>query len=199
MYRPEIVLKATPKLINLIKSDWEKYNEFRKKAIEYLQGLFPDFEVVDVNERAFNKPYFWIRVPEEIKSFKELKEYVSKYPHIIAKGMHEQDGKAYGYLTISIGSKKGKEIEKEWRERFGDYEEACIRYDFGWYGKDIYDKLDFHQIDENTILAFLPQGKSQIAEKLIESGLFERVYIKTIKNPPNYAKEFNKKLKERLK
>ncbi len=190
MYKPEITLKATDKLLNLIKSDWQKYNEFREKAIEYLQELFPDLEVVDVNERTFNKPYFWIRVPKGIKSFAELKNYVSvKYPHILVKGMHEQDGNSYGYLTISIRNKKGKEIEKEWKEKFQDYEQSCIRYEFGWYGKDVYSNLNFHQIDENTIIAFLPQNKKDIAEKLIKTGDWEITYLKAIKNPPNYAKE----------
>ncbi len=170
MYRPEIVLKATPKLINLIKSDWQKYNEFRKKAIEYLQGIFSEFTVVDVNERCFDKPYFWIRVPENIKSFNELKEYVSVYPYVITKRMQEQNGKSYAYLTISRGTKEGKRIAEEWERKFKEYGQPCIRYEFGWYGKDIYSELSFHQVDEETILTFLPQDKKHIAEELIKTG-----------------------------
>ena len=146
MYRPEIVLKATEKLINQIKSDWQKYNEFRKKAIEYLQELFPDFKVVDVNKRVFEKPYFWIEIPEDIKSFKELKEYVSKYPYIFAKYMQDEGNKTYAYLTVSKTTKKGKEIAKKWKEKFGEYEKPCIRYEFGWYGKDIYSLFEKTQI-----------------------------------------------------
>jgi len=105
---------------------------------------------------------------------------VSIYPHIIARTMEKEDGSKYAYLTISRATKEGKEIATEWVRRFKEYEQPCLRYEFSWYGKGIYGNLDFHQVDEETILAFLPQNKKHIAEKLISTGDWKMAKLKVL-------------------
>ena len=83
----------------------------------------------------------------------------------------------HGYLTISVRSKKGKQIKKEWGEKFQGYEQPCIRYEFAWYGKNVYSNLNLHQVDENTVIVILPQSKKHIAEKLVKTGDWEYAHI----------------------
>ncbi|WP_457628651.1 hypothetical protein [Persephonella sp.] len=176
MYRPEIVLKATDKLIGTIKSDWKKFNEYRKKAVEFLSretGL----PVVSVNEYVFQKPYFWVELPQKVVSFSEAKKYLMDKPYLPLKRVEEEDCTRYAYLSVDTRYKKGKQLLDKWKEFIRDYEKPVVRYLAVSY---VPEGVRIHQIDEENLLAFLPQNKKELAEKLIQSGDFEKARIKLV-------------------
>jgi len=56
MYKPEIVLKATEKLKNQIKSNYEKWKEFQEKGKEHIRNEFDVKEKVIEIEPEFDRP-----------------------------------------------------------------------------------------------------------------------------------------------
>jgi len=212
MYKPEITLKATERLKNLIKSDSEKWREWISENKEYIKKELKIQEnILDVYP-SFETPRFWVKIdknqienflgkpsPQGIVTFSMAKAYYSKInPIIKVIGVKEVKDNFIADLTLDKRTKQAKAFIQKWKEKFKDYEKPVNRYLLGDYLPSHLHKLHWHQVNEEDLVIFLTNNKKHIAEELIKTGNWERTYLKTLKNPPNYAKEFNEELKRRL-
>ncbi len=191
MYRPEIVLKATDKLKNQIKSDFEKWKEWIEKNKEYLKKELKIQEnILDIYP-SFETPRFWVKLdknqiesflgkpaPQGVITFDMVKVYYSKInPIIKVIGVEEVENNFVADLTIDRRTKQAKTFIQNWQSKFKDYENPVNRYLIGDYLPSHLSKLHWHQVNEEDLIIFLTNNKKHIAEELTKTGEWELAKI----------------------